>query len=78
LPQNWILPSPSQIPHPISKFDGQLLLSAPQLSITLSWSGFIVISSSSVDKERVNLIQWNGMEGILVSFLALLLAWFSW
>jgi hypothetical protein len=74
LPQNQILPSPSQIPHPISKFDGQLLLSVPQLSITLSLPGLIAISPSSVDKERVNLIQWNGMEGILFSFLALLLS----
>jgi hypothetical protein len=61
------LPSPSQIPHPISKFDGQLLSSAPQLSITLSSSGFIVISPP-VDKELVDLMQWNGMEGILFSF----------
>jgi hypothetical protein len=68
------LSSPSQIPHPISKFDGQLLSSAPQLSITLSSSGFIVISPSLVDKERVNLMQWNGMEGILFSFLARSLA----
>jgi hypothetical protein len=74
LPKNQILPSPNQIPHLISKFDGQLLSSAPQLSITLSLSGFIVISPSSVDKERMNLIQWNGMEGVLFSILALLLA----
>jgi hypothetical protein len=40
------LSSPSQIPHPISKFDGQLLSSAPQLSITLSPSGFVVIYPS--------------------------------
>jgi hypothetical protein len=66
------LATPSQIPHPISKLDGQLLLSAPQLSITLSLSGFIDISPP-VNEERVDLMQWNGMEGILFSFLALLL-----
>jgi hypothetical protein len=67
------LSSPSQILHPISKFDGQLLSSALQLSITLLSSGFIVISPP-VDEERVDLMQWNGMGGILFSFLARSLA----